>query len=160
MIFTYLVDGANDPSQEVMDQHDIFIAVVVLSDEMHRFVMDEIGFELKASNAVCWLVLQKHLRSAAKGSALSRLHDIIKDNNMYTGIEHSFLAFASKKELIDRKGGGYIPLHLHNEDDESARTQKLVSAIRVAIKQTEPRKALLGIDRILSAGKLLATLLH
>lgn len=160
MIFTYLVDGSNDPSQEVLDQHDFFIAVVVLSDEMHRFVMDEIGFELKASNAICWLVLQKHLRSAAKGSTLSRLHDIIKTNNMYTGIEHSFLAFASKKDLIDREGGGYIPLHLHSEDDESVRTRKLISAIRLAIKQTEPRKALLSIDRVLSAGRLLATFFH
>lgn len=158
MNFTYLVDGSHDPSQQVLDEHDIFIAVVVLSDEMHRFVMDEIGFELKASNAVCWLVLQKHLKSAAKGSALARLHAVIKTHNMYSGIEHSFLAFASKKELIARKGGGYMPLHLHNEDDESVKTKKLISAIRSAIKQTEPKKGLLSIDRGLSASRLLAAL--
>ena len=128
MNFTYLVNGADDPSQEILDKYDFFIAVAVLSDEMQQFVMDEIGFELKSSNAVCWLVQQKHLKSAARGSALSRLHEIIKTNNMYSGIDHSFLAFSSKKDLIERNGGGYIPLYLHSEDDESVKTEKFVKS--------------------------------
>ncbi len=159
MNFTYLAAGSDDPPQEILEKHDIFIAVIVLSDEMQNFAMEAIGFDLKSANAVCWLVQQKHLRSAAKGSALSRLHEVIKSNSLYSNIEHSFLAFASKSELINREGGSYISLHLHSEHDDSTKIEKLKMAIQAAFKAGKPQKHLLNIDRIISAASLLASIL-
>ena len=82
----------------------------------------------------------------------------LQTNNMYSGIDHSFLAFSSKKDLIERNGGGYIPLYLHSEDDESVKTEKLISAIQLAIKQNAPKKSIMNIDRVISASGLVAAI--
>lgn len=159
MNFTYLLEGPCEPGQELLQKYKNYIVIVVLSDSMSRFVLENTGFELKSdSNALCWLIQPKHLKTAPKGSVLNRLHEFIKEKNLYSNIDHSFLAVALRDELISKTGGSYVPLYLHSEDTEEKRKEIISQAVYKALSDSKPKQNLLSIDTIISASSLIATL--
>jgi hypothetical protein len=104
------------------------------------FVIEKVGLDMRSANsALCWVVRPEHLRTAPLGSSLRRLHELVQSHRLYGHIEHSFIATASREEIVSAQSGAgkYMPLYLHTEDDEVKRTQLLRSAITVALAGTE-----------------------
>lgn len=160
MNFTYLLEGPHEPTQELLQQYKHYLVIVVLSEDMSKFVIENTGFELKSDKHVlCWLIQPKHLITAPKGSALNRLHEFFKNKNLYGNIEHSFLAFASRDDLITNSGGCYIPLHLHLEDSEEKRMEIIKRAVDEALSASKPKQNTLSIDTIISAASFIAALM-
>lgn len=160
MNFTYLLEGPCEPAQELLQQYEYYIVIVVLSEDMSKFVLESIGFELRSDkHALCWLIQPKHLKTAPKGSVLNRLHEFIKNKNLYGSIEHSFLALASRDDLISNSGGYYVPLHLHLEENEEKRKEIIKRAIDEALSESKPKQNTLSIDTILSAASFIAALI-
>jgi hypothetical protein len=159
MNFTYLLEGPCEPAQELLQQHKYYVVIVVLSEDMSKFVLEETGFELKSdSNALCWIIQPKHLKTAPKGSVLNRLHEVIKNKNPHSVIEHSFLAFASREDLVSNSGGCYIPLHLHLLNNEEKR-KRIKRAVDVALTASKLKKNPLNTDTIISAASFIASLI-
>ncbi|MGZ8173248.1 MULTISPECIES: hypothetical protein [Methylobacter] len=160
MNFTYLLEGPCEPAQELLQQYKHYVVIVVLSEDMSKFVLEETGFELKSdSNALCWLIQPKHLKTAPKGSVLNRLHEFIKNKNLYGTIEHSFLAFASRDDLVSNSGGCYIPLYLHSENSEERRKEIIKCAVNKALSASKPKENPLNIDTIISAAGFITSLI-
>lgn len=159
MNFTYLLEGPSEPAQELLQQYEYYLAIVVLSEDMSTLVLDSAGFELKSSeHALCWLVQPKHLETAPKGGTLNRLHAFVKKENIYTNIDHSFLAFASRNDLIKGSGGCYVPLHLHSKENDAKRKEIIKRAIDAALSASKPKPSKLSVENILSAANLIAAL--
>ena len=151
MNFTHLVEGPEEPSQELLQRFCHYVVVVALTDDMIDFVLEKAGFEMRSSDsALCWVVRPRHLRTAPPGSALCRVHELVQLHRLYGHIEHSFIATASREELGSSKpaAGMYVPLYLHNVDDQAKRTETLRSAVTVALARTEPPKQSDLIDRL------------
>lgn len=160
MNFTYLLEGPREPAQELLQQYEYYIVIVVLSEDMSKFVIENTGFELRSDkHALCWLVQPKHLKTAPKGSALNRLHEFIKNKNFYGNIEHSFLAFASRDDLMINSGGYYMPLYLHLEDNEEKRKEIIRRAVDEALSASKPKQNTLSIDTIISVASFIAALI-
>lgn len=139
MNFTYLVEGPSEPTQELLQRFSHYVVVVALTDEMSNFIFEKVGFDMRNSvSALCWIAQPMVLRTAPPGSALHRLHEVVKSNKLYGHIEHSFLASASREELGSSLPGAgiYVPLFLHAEDDEGRRTECLRTAVTAALQRT------------------------
>jgi hypothetical protein len=160
MNFTYLIDGPREPAQELLQTYECFAVIVTLSDKMSEFVIENAGFEIRSDkNVLCWLIQPKHFITAPKDSTLHRLHEFLMSNNYFGNIEHSFLAFASRNDLITNSGGHYIPLHLHLEDDNKRRREIIKSAIKEMLSASRPLEKIPKIDTLISAASFIATLI-
>lgn len=160
MNFTYLIEGPHEPAQELLQKFEYFVVIVVLSDDMSKFVVEETGFEIKSNKHVlCWLIQPKHLITAPKGSVLHRFYEFLMNKNYFGNIEHSFLAFASRNDLITNSGGHYIPLYLHSEDSEARKAEIIKDAVNKAFSASSPVKKWLEIGKSISAGGLIAKLI-
>lgn len=143
MNFTYLVDGADDPRQELLQRFKHYVVVVVLTDDMIEFVLDKVGFDMRASEtALFWVVQPKQLRQAPPSSALGKLNALVAANKIHSQIEHSFIATASRDDLqaAERNTGMIEALNLHVTDDATERTMKLKNAVTRALDRAAPPK--------------------
>ena len=160
MNFTYLVQGPSEPNQEALQKYEHFVILVVLDDLMGELVLQSAGYELKSSNAaMCWLLRPEHLRTSPPGSVLSRLNGLLEKHLLYGKIDHSFLATASREEILSGKtpAGSYIPLHLNTLASDESRIETLRSAVLTALNAAEkpkPKGALSQISELLSAAEL------
>ncbi len=150
MNFTHLVEGPEEPGQELLQRFSHYVVVVTLTDDMIDFVLEKAGFDMRSSDsALCWVVRPKHLQTAPPSSALCRLHELVQSHRLYSHIEHSFIAAASREEVGSSKSAGvYVPLYLHNEDDQAKRTETLRSAVTAALARTESPKQSVLIGRL------------
>ena len=143
MNFTHLVEGTDDPRQELLQRFKHYVVVVVLTDDMIEFVLDKVGFDMRASETTLfWVVQPKQLRQAPPSSALGRLNALVVANKIHSQIEHSFIAAASRDDLDapDGKAGMIKELGLHGTDDETKRTMKLKAAVTRALDRAAPPK--------------------
>jgi hypothetical protein len=160
MNFTYLLDGPCEPAQDLLQKYKHYVVIVVLSEDMSKFVLENTGLELKSdSNALCWIIQPKHLKTAPLGSVLNRLHEYIKIKNLYSAIDHSFLAYASNDDLVSNSGGYFIPMHLHLEDNEETRKKIIKCAVNEALSASKPKENPLNIDTIISAAGFIISLI-
>lgn len=144
MNFTHLVDATqSEPDQRDLQKFDYFLLVFVLSEDFD-WVMSEVGAELRATDrALCWIIQPKHLNMAPHGSALRRIHDVLRDNPDASTIEHSFIAWMPRQSFVlgEKGAGKFVPLCLHADDDMNTRRQKLQSAVHSALGEMNPSSA-------------------
>lgn len=141
MYFTHLVDADNEAiDQNTLQKYAYFLLIFVLSDENVTWVNNRVGTALQASgDTLCWVVQPKHLKAASPGSALAQIDCAIKERFRIPNIEHSFIAWISKKDFLQGRtdAGGYEPLYLLNEDDIGKRQEKLQKALKRAFKEVD-----------------------
>lgn len=141
MNFTHLVDATqSDPDQRDLQKFDYFLLVFVLSEDFD-WVMSEVDTELRATDrALCWIIHPEHLKMAPYGSALRRVHDVLRDNPDASTIEHSFIAWMPRQSFLrgEKNVGKFVPLYLHADDDMDTRRKKLQSAVYSALGEMAP----------------------
>src|SRR5258708_6052446 len=141
MNFTHLLPNADEPCQEDLQRFEHYMVIVALSDEMQRMMLDTAALDLRSTdNVLCQIVRPLDLAIAPPGSLLERMKTALQANpRAPEQLEHSFIATATRKELVSHPlhGGEYLPLHLNTLATLAERQVELRKAIASALARAE-----------------------
>ena len=143
MNFTHLVKAeVSTPDQKLLQNADYYLVIFTLSDEMSEYVLEEVGVDLQStSKALCWIIQRRHLDVAPRGSVLRKICELIATNRTpeNSKIEHSFVAWISKKDFIarDENKVKFFPLFLMLETDPKSKVIRLRKGVIEAMNDFE-----------------------